>query len=308
MKKIIILLLFAFFACIGSGGVEAKSKEKFEYQVNTSSEEWSQFNTKDEMVDAVRIPHKILKAMTTEELIIAVFEYPLIINILAYNEDEIALKEFEKECDAFKELIKREDAAPVLEFYIINLTEEQQLEKMVSKVLLNSKKIFNESFLEEEFSIITMSLTYPISGSVYTPNGSEVDVFEREEMSATLISIYNEYFIDTYPNATYVSTSTNKYNCHSYAWYSSSPQNVWWMNQSGGVGLYMSDGSYSRVYTAYTANVIYFALGDHSMKMYDAYSNSIFNAELISKWGAGPVMIHAVNYYPYNYSGYSMWN
>lgn len=69
----------------------------------------------------------------------------------------------------------------------------------------------------------------------------------------------------------------------------------------------MSDGSYTRVYSALLASRVHFPTGDHSMKIYDAYSRSLSNATVISKWGAGPVMIHNPYYSPYSTSGYTMW-
>lgn len=137
-----------------------------------------------------------------------------------------------------------------------------------------------------------------------------------EEMSAAEITYWNNYYITLYPQATFVSDSTYAYNCHSYAWYSSSDENPWWMNQiypipysnQPGVGTYMSDGSYSRVYKAVDATRVFFEISDHSMLIYDAYSNSIYRATLISKWGKNPVMIHKVDYGPYDHTGYTMWN
>jgi hypothetical protein len=317
MKKIlgfIFILLFAFTFIDGAGVL---AKEKFEYPITTSSEEWKEFTTRDQMIAATRIPEEILKDMTTEELVVALFEYPLLVNLVLYNDDEIALREFEIICDAYRELITRNDSAYVLQEYINNLEDEEVIQKIASEVLLNSKIIFTQSIVAEQKIIAGSKSTLLNIGYVQTPNSTDVLVFNISSMTQAEVTAYNNSATSAYPLAILVDDSSSDYNCHSFAWYSSSVYNDWWMNQdytsSGlpgypGVLEYMTDGSYSRVYSAYDASRVFFQGSDHSMRIHNAYSNSIYNADLISKWGPGPVMIHKVNYGPYSMTGYTMWN
>ncbi|MEY4928160.1 MAG: hypothetical protein RI894_2598, partial [Bacteroidota bacterium] len=133
---------------------------------------------------------------------------------------------------------------------------------------------------------------------LYTPRSSSVTAFgpRTEEWAASKIASENALAQQQYPNATFVSTSTTKYNCHSYAWNSTSTSNNYWVNDPS---PYWLDGSYTFVATSTNAQKWYYANGgDHSA---NTYSGVTFQ----SKWGKWPVMRHAWNYCPYTYS--TMW-
>lgn len=70
---------------------------------------------------------------------------------------------------------------------------------------------------------------------------------------------------------------------------------------------YMTDGSYKKMSSPMSASHMYYPVGDHSAKIYDAISNVLSSATVISKWGQGPVMIHQASYGPYSTSGLSVW-
>ncbi len=141
--------------------------------------------------------------------------------------------------------------------------------------------------------------------STAPPNGTAVIVYQDpEQFTAAEITYVNNYYITTYPNATFVSDSTTVYNCHSYAWYSSSTSNPYWMNDPSS---YMSDGSYTRVYSALQSSRVFFPVGNHSMKIYDAYGRALSTATVISKWGSAPVFIHNPYYSPYSTTGYKLY-
>lgn len=298
MKKILIILLtIVTFASVSVDTVYAKEGKRFEYSITTADEGWKEFQTKSEMVEALRIPEDVLKSLTTQELIELVYSYPLIVDLHLYNSVDDALNAFELNCDAYRELITRNDAYVTLQ----NNSERfdtASFESYTTEILLSSD-VFES--VEYELTILTV---YPIYGTVYTPNGTSVSVFELEEYSQSYLDDIEEYVEDTYPNATYVSPATRKYNCHSYAWYSSSTSNTWWMNDPS---AYMSDGSYTRVYSALSASRVYYPVGDHSMLIYDAYGRALSTATVISKWGAGPVMIHDPYYSPYSTTSYKLY-
>ena len=60
---------------------------------------------------------------------------------------------------------------------------------------------------------------------VYTPHGSGVLVQVHDELSSFQIASYNSYTDSNFPLATRIASSTNHYNCHSYAWYSQNINN-----------------------------------------------------------------------------------
>lgn len=137
--------------------------------------------------------------------------------------------------------------------------------------------------------------------TVKTPKGSKVSVVKRTFNGAEAASAYN-YTVQHYPNAKIVAGATTNYNCHSYAWYKQSTSNIYWMNNPG---KYMSDGSYKRVGTTPTAKkqkvcYIQYPLTSPYIHSGIVYSISGSTIKIKSKWGAGPLVIHNVNYSPYS--------
>jgi hypothetical protein len=116
------------------------------------------------------------------------------------------------------------------------------------------------------------------------------------ELTPLQIAQINSYYATNYPNATILASSTFSYNCHSYAWNMTEGGPTVWINTPGD-DLYWTDGSYGETSNtaAYPAKVSY-ASDDHS-----AVTTSTVGI-FISKWGNAPLMQHAKNYVPYDYS------
>lgn len=137
--------------------------------------------------------------------------------------------------------------------------------------------------------------------TVKTPKGSSITVIKRTYSASEALSA-QKYTVDNFPNAVIVRNATTNYNCHSYAWYSQSSSNPYWMNNPA---EYMFDGSYTKVGTTPTATnqkVCYtqYPLNNPYVHSGIVYSISGSTIKLTSKWGAGPLVIHNVTYSPYN--------
>jgi len=112
----------------------------FKYKITPQDEGWKAFKTHDEMVQACRIPKEILKKMTTEEVVDAVVDFPLFLDLFLYNSDEEGIKALLENSDAFKELITRKDYKKILQnkisyFEERNIAEESIFIKAI-KILL----------------------------------------------------------------------------------------------------------------------------------------------------------------------------
>ena len=136
---------------------------------------------------------------------------------------------------------------------------------------------------------------------VKTPKGTKVTVYKYDDMSANRKKEINAAFKKDWPNATYLSTATKKYNCHSYAWYKQSTSNAYWMNSPK---QYVSDKSYKYVginATAKGQKIVY----KYQKVPVDSWihsgvvSTSKSPFLITSKWGQAPLMQHAVLYCPY---------
>ena len=152
---------------------------------------------------------------------------------------------------------------------------------------------------------------------VTTPNGSAVKVYKiNTDLSSSKINEYNQVGDSLFPYATRISTATRKYNCHSYAWYSSSTSNSYWMDDPS---AYYKDGSYVEVTTPKSGDIIcYFDDNGTPNNFSDdinihsgivlSYDSSISpngvcgtsNQVVVrSKWGAYGLYEHNGDYCPY---------
>ncbi len=135
------------------------------------------------------------------------------------------------------------------------------------------------------------------SGTVTTPRGTSVAVIVMTtELSAAVIADYNNRVATQYPLATRETNSSRKYNCHSYAWHSSSTANDKWMNTPGD-NKYWEDGGYTfwhPPYIWFSDMKISWGQDDHSARWVGT-GNSVR-----SKWGQWPRMLHTRDYTPYN--------
>lgn len=135
--------------------------------------------------------------------------------------------------------------------------------------------------------------------TVKTPKGTKVTVIKDSYKGDTWAASLTNQFRIAYPHAIILAKADNRYNCHSYAWYSASTTNRYWMNDPK---PYVNDGSYKYVGTSPTASgqkVVY----AYQKVPYDIWEHSAITVNktgtLRSKWGQAPLMQHSVNYCPY---------
>lgn len=135
---------------------------------------------------------------------------------------------------------------------------------------------------------------------VYTKYGKAVEVFSRSDVGFD-ISYMNSYYQSMFPNATYLGTATQTYNCHFYAWHMrDGGSGVFWMNSikmndgtsNSNISSYWTSDYYSQTTVASAPKIFYYT-SDHS-----AVASSV-SGMYESKWGAAPLMRHAPGYGPY---------
>jgi len=64
---------------------ELPRKLPWDYPVKPGTEEWKQFKSHKEMTDACQIPEKILSSLSTKDLTAICLQYPLLIDMFAFN-------------------------------------------------------------------------------------------------------------------------------------------------------------------------------------------------------------------------------
>jgi hypothetical protein len=300
------------------------------YQVTPKDKIWKSMSL-EEKLDKTQIEDSKLSSMSDTELIEAIKEYPFLIDLLAFNSMEEGLKRVTDECDAYRELIRRKNGALYLYRYIEQLHKQQEnnikedgkgelLIELMSALLLYQPEFVEESKILDYSKIERMSPVSETNGvplyKVYTPKGTGVTVIKSScQHSAASHDAADREMEKTY-NVTRVSRGTCTYNCHSYAWYSQSASNPYWMNNPS---PYLTDGSYHRILSGLNScsdnakngdRVIWgSATGpEHSAVLKSpATGEPIATRIVYSKWGQCGVFRHQVATSPYK-KNVSVWS
>ncbi len=95
------------------------------YPLTPSDEEWKKLFTETERVEACQIPDEIIDKLSSEELMNAVVEYPLMGTLYIYSDMQTGFNILIKNCNALRELLLRDDCIEtVVKYYkTINIPE-----------------------------------------------------------------------------------------------------------------------------------------------------------------------------------------
>ena len=93
----------------------------------------------------------------------------------------------------------------------------------------------------DSLSTKSVSVVSDASAVVYTPFGRSVNGYRYTELSSAEITSITNYWTSLYPNATMIRPASRKYNCHSYAWHSTSIDNDVWIGEYYQVSKYWTD-------------------------------------------------------------------
>ncbi len=336
-KQVTCVVLSLCFVMMGMesisvihGDVSMETEEvTFEYPITPDDEEWHKLGTVDAKIAACRIPDEILSKMTNEQLYEAVLQFPFLIDLFLAPSIEEGVKSLGRTCDAYKELMGREGAKDFLVEKIKNRSSLDEVKKTYKEVFLNnalvSLVLFQERFsvelsVEEISELVNASTVFGLAESratnqvnIYTPNGTAVPYVTYtcncEEGDHELFA---EDIVETY-DVILIQVGTCIYNCHSYAWFSTSPSNFAWIPDPS---VYMSDGSYDEVLNGTmgsscaslsAGDIVYYGSllmgGTHSAKMVSNGTGApITTAYVYSKWGNGGVFKHTVGNVPEVYN------
>ena len=116
-KKILFILAFSAML-IGCHQDKfdsfAEKKLPWDYPVKPGTDAWAKFETHDEMVAACQIPEDILSNLSTEDLTDICLQYPLLIDIFAFNIVNDGLDKLFADFNGIRELYKRNDLSVFL--------------------------------------------------------------------------------------------------------------------------------------------------------------------------------------------------
>ena len=131
---------------------------------------------------------------------------------------------------------------------------------------------------------------------LHTPRGNPVESYHISyDFDAATKEAYREEYAKCYPNAKLLRDATPKYNCHSYAWHSTSADNSYWVYD---VEAYMRDGSYV-LSSDLKANEKIFYSRSPDTENHSALVIKTNSATVRSKWGAAGLYEHNYGDCPY---------
>lgn len=304
----------------------------YEYPVIPETQEWAALQSLEEKLEVCAIPEEVLSGITTEALLETVIEYPLLINMYAFDSQDEGLDALIEGFNGLRELLNREDAGAVIfdKYCSLPICMEPSeatwedvgvqpfLERLLIREELRAGK--KQEAVEEKITeqickkmqstevyggtvnkdiLFEIAEDYPkVYSTAYTtvktPKGTSVRVSVIDtELTQKEIEDLIIGFKKAYPNAKYVSAPTYAYNCHSYAWYSQSTStNKYWMDDAT---AYMTDGSYLRKDAPQTGYKVFYSDDNHS-GIVSALDNGI---QVTSKWGKSALYKHAIGDCPY---------
>lgn len=187
---------------------------------------------------------------------------------------------------------------------LVALAEDKynQKEECIS-VYGGSYSTFYEAIDEVPNSVIALAT----STTVRTPKGSAVQVINNSNIrdwTAQEIQELNSRYSSAYPTATRMRNPTKKYNCHSYAWYSTATSNYYWMNDPT---PYMSDGSYRKTASSASGYKVYWKDGPFPVGGFPIHSGILASnmmgrpqVSCNSKWGQLGLYNHPITDSPYS--------
>lgn len=99
-------------------------------------DEWKNLQSLDEMIEACQIPTTILNHLSTEKLIDVVLDYPLAINIFAYDTPKEGITQLASYFNGLQELVERDDAVELMSAQLVSFSEMKSVDT-VKNFLLN---------------------------------------------------------------------------------------------------------------------------------------------------------------------------
>lgn len=175
MKRKLFGLIFCFVVCIAFGSVmsfaaEAEAytiSEAYIYPILPRTEAWNRMSTLDEKIAACYVDEDLMKNMTTSALLETVLNYPLLVNIYAFDTIETGIESVSSYFKGIEILKQREDVGICLQEF------RQARTRSESRTIVDICFDDISAWLEGASSVSSESVEYDVIG-ITTPSGSPV--------------------------------------------------------------------------------------------------------------------------------------
>ena len=158
MKKLLVIICTLFLSCSQNtqDTYNCEGAQSWDYPVKPGMEEWTQFQSNDEMVSACQIPENLFFCLSTDDLTDLCLQYPLLSDIFALNLLDDGLDGLFINFNGIRELFKRTDKVSSLtKRYIEMIQSFPSFEEQISKpyneainAILEENENLNEVFWE----------------------------------------------------------------------------------------------------------------------------------------------------------------
>jgi len=111
-----------------------RPEDSYNYPIYPGMDAWSNFSTGQQMAQACQVPSKIVKKQSTQALIQAIWEYPLLFDILHRGQYQMDFDAFSNH-NAYRELTNRKDAAQCLLERLDKLNPLISESRLVARIL-----------------------------------------------------------------------------------------------------------------------------------------------------------------------------
>lgn len=144
MKSLLFFCLLCATIC------QAQQTVNWTYPIVPGSNEWKEFQSHQEMVDACQIPENVLASIDTESLVHLCLNYPLLFDIYAYNQVSDGFDAFYNQFNGIQELLRRQNAIDVLLVLYQSKLQQQSsmLDNQIVSLLEKGKYKFEVSAIE----------------------------------------------------------------------------------------------------------------------------------------------------------------
>jgi hypothetical protein len=218
MKAYLLFLVFLFCSCACFGQLA------YEYPVKPGTEEWKAIDSQLVKDSLCQIPDDIINRLTTEELLDVCLEYPMLGDILAFNNVQDGIEGVKNNFNGIYELLLRTNCSQVLIDRYVNTSPKDFQESwslfkkgdysfkiMVLELLIAQPEITSRLNVEQKKTLISNLIEKKVDKSNPEIYGRTSHMTVYFTISKVLISdaIYYELTKDLMDDVVKLSTSGN---------------------------------------------------------------------------------------------------
>lgn len=146
MKHLLKLQLIIIFLFLSLGSVKAQKESLWQtyFPTNPSQEKWKEIATHKGMTEVLNLKEIFLEKIPTSELFEIYLQYPLLLDIWAFNNLQTGFISVKENFNGLQELLKRNDLKEIaIDKYSKSLSRKDTFEIHFIQLLLSQEEIIS---------------------------------------------------------------------------------------------------------------------------------------------------------------------